>query len=99
MPGANTLFVGGIGRCCLMLSGNLLPTVQSWSLLDVVSRYLLSSSSYLLKTQAVFISVNHCWRASRVSGHTSKDAEIGVESRLIALLIMRIVPAAYVFNT
>lgn len=72
---ANT-FVGGIGRCYLMLSGNSLPTVQSWSLLDIVSRYLLSSSSYLLKTQAVFISVNHCWERLRVSGHTSKDAEI-----------------------
>ena len=80
MPGANTLFVGGIERCCPVLSGNSLPTVQSWSLLDTVSRYLLSSSSYLLKTQAVFISVNHCWRASGVPGHTSKDAEIPVPS-------------------
>lgn len=99
VPRANTLFVGGIECCCPVLSGNSLPTVQSWSLLDTVSRYLLSSSSYLLKTQAVFISVNHCWRASGVPGHTSKDAETGVESRLIALLIMRIVPSAYVFNT
>lgn len=94
VPRANTLFVGGIEHCCPMLSGNSLPTIQSWSLLDIVSRYLLSSSSYLLKTQAVFISVNHCWRATGVPANTSKDAEIGVESRLIALLIIRTIPAA-----